>query len=55
MVESDDSSSFQRNFNKRKTDIEDPEVKKLAEDIINAQRNEIGEMKEMIKRLENDK
>jgi len=35
-----------------RADIEDPEVKKLAEDIIMAQRKEIGEMKEMIKRLE---
>jgi len=33
-------------------DIKDPEVKKLAEDIIKAQRKEIGEMKEMIQRLE---
>lgn len=35
-----------------RADIEDPEVKKLAEDIIKAQRKEIGEMKQMIKRLE---
>ena len=35
-----------------RADIQDPEVKKLAEDIIKAQRKEIGEMKEMIKRLE---
>ncbi|MGO4911795.1 DUF305 domain-containing protein [Leeuwenhoekiella sp. W20_SRS_FM14] len=32
--------------------IKDPEVKKLAEDIIRAQEKEIGEMKAMIKRLE---
>ncbi|CAM3270314.1 DUF305 domain-containing protein [Aequorivita lipolytica] len=32
--------------------ISDPEVKQLAEDIIEAQRKEIGEMKAMIKRLE---
>ena len=38
-----------------RADIKDPEVKKLAEDIISAQRKEIGEMKTMIKRLENDK
>ncbi|WP_194768117.1 DUF305 domain-containing protein [Tamlana sp. I1] len=36
-------------------DIKDPEVKKLAEDIIKAQRKEIEEMKGMIKRLENEK
>jgi len=34
--------------------IKDPEVKKLAEDIIRAQRKEIAEMKAMIKRLEDD-
>lgn len=33
--------------------IKDPEVKQLAEDIIEAQRREIGEMKAMINRLEN--
>ncbi|MEZ4802276.1 MAG: DUF305 domain-containing protein [Gelidibacter sp.] len=35
-----------------RADIKDPEVKKLADDIIEAQRKEIGEMKKMIKRLE---
>jgi len=35
--------------------IKDPEVKKLAEDIIKAQRKEIEGMKAMIKRLENEK
>jgi multisubunit Na+/H+ antiporter MnhB subunit len=34
-----------------RADIQDPEVKKLANDIIEAQRKEIGEMKEMINRL----
>ena len=38
-----------------RADIEDPEVKKLAEEIIKAQRKEIAEMKEMIERLENEK
>ncbi|WP_103913446.1 DUF305 domain-containing protein [Halpernia humi] len=38
-----------------RADIKDPEVKKLAESIISAQRKEIGEMKAMIKRLENAK
>ncbi|GAA4809230.1 DUF305 domain-containing protein [Litoribaculum gwangyangense] len=38
-----------------RADIQDPEVKKLAEDIIEAQRKEIEEMKAMIKRLENEK
>lgn len=37
-----------------RADIEDPEVKKLAEDIIKAQQKEIQEMKAMIKRLENE-
>lgn len=36
-----------------RADIQDPEVKKLAEDIIKAQKKEIDEMKAMIKRLEN--
>jgi len=35
-----------------RADIQDPEVKKLANDIIKAQRKEIEEMKAMIKRLE---
>ena len=34
--------------------ISDPEVKKLAEDIIKAQEKEILEMKAMIKRLKNE-
>lgn len=38
-----------------RADIQDPEVKKLANDIIKAQRKEIAEMKAMIKRLENEK
>ena len=38
-----------------RADIKDPEVKKLAEDIIKAQKKEIAEMKAMIKRLENNK
>ena len=37
-----------------RADIKDPEVKKLAEDIIKAQRKEIAEMKAMIERLENE-
>lgn len=35
-----------------RADIQDPEVKQLANDIIKAQREEIEEMKTMIKRLE---
>ncbi|GGD32688.1 DUF305 domain-containing protein [Flavobacterium orientale] len=35
--------------------IQDPEVKQLAEAIIEAQRKEIEEMKTMIRRLENEK
>ncbi|MBC8768558.1 DUF305 domain-containing protein [Arenibacter sp. BSSL-BM3] len=38
-----------------RADIKDPEVKKLAEDIIKAQKKEIEEMKAMINRLENNK
>ncbi len=38
-----------------RADIKDPEVKKLAEDIIEAQKKEILQMKAMIKRLENEK
>ena len=37
-----------------RANIEDPEVKKLAEDIIKAQKKEIEQMKAMIKRLENE-
>ncbi|SCY18651.1 protein of unknown function [Nonlabens sp. Hel1_33_55] len=37
-----------------RADIKDPEVKKLAEDIIKAQREEIAEMKRMIERLQNE-
>tara|TARA_R110002167_G_scaffold29771_4_gene99099 strand:+ start:2409 stop:2738 length:330 start_codon:yes stop_codon:yes gene_type:complete len=36
-----------------KADLKDPEVKKLAQEIIRAQEKEIDEMKKMIKRLEN--
>lgn len=35
-----------------RADIKDPEVKKLAEEIIKAQRREIDEMERMIERLE---
>lgn len=35
--------------------IEDPEVKKLAEDIIKAQKKEIADMKRMINRIQKDK
>lgn len=37
-----------------RADIKDPEVKKLADDIIKAQRKEIAEMKAMINRLQNE-
>jgi Na+/melibiose symporter-like transporter len=37
-----------------RADIKDPEVKKLANDIIEAQRKEIAEMKAMIQRLESN-
>ncbi len=38
-----------------RADIKDPEVKKLADSIISAQKKEIEEMKTMIKRLESEK
>ncbi|MGI9525527.1 MAG: DUF305 domain-containing protein, partial [Weeksellaceae bacterium] len=38
-----------------KADLKDPEVKKLANEIIKAQEKEIKEMKKMIERLENEK
>ena len=38
-----------------RADIKDPEVKQLAEDIIEAQRKEIEQMKSMIERLQNEK
>ncbi len=38
-----------------RADIQDPEVKELAEAIIEAQKKEIEEMKAMINRLENSK
>ena len=37
-----------------RADIKDPEVKKLANDIIETQEKEIAQMKSMIKRLENE-
>lgn len=37
-----------------RADISDPEVKKLADDIIKAQKREIEEMKAMIERLESE-
>jgi peptidoglycan/LPS O-acetylase OafA/YrhL len=37
-----------------RADIQDPEVKQLAEDIIKAQKKEIEEMKQMIKRLDTE-
>ncbi|HLS30330.1 MAG TPA: DUF305 domain-containing protein [Flavobacteriaceae bacterium] len=39
----------------KRADIKDPEVQKLADDIIEAQEKEIAEMKKMIKRLERNK
>ena len=38
-----------------RAEIEDPRVKELSEEIIKAQRREIGEMKKMIERLQNEK
>ncbi|MAN29522.1 MULTISPECIES: DUF305 domain-containing protein [Mesonia] len=39
----------------KRADIKDPEVRKLADEIIKAQEKEIAEMKQYIKRLENKK
>lgn len=39
----------------KRADIKDPEVRKLADDIIEAQEKEIAEMKKYIKRLESKK
>ncbi len=39
----------------KRADIKDPEVRKLADDIIKAQVKEIEEMKKYIKRLEAEK
>ena len=38
----------------KRADIKDPEVRKLADEIIEAQEKEISEMKKYIKRLENE-
>lgn len=38
----------------KRADIKDPEVRKLADEIIEAQKREIDEMKKYIKRLENN-
>ncbi len=39
----------------KRADIEDPEVRELADGIIKAQVKEIAEMKKLIEKLENDK
>lgn len=37
----------------RKANLKDPKVKKLAQDVIVAQKRDISEMKKMIERLKN--
>jgi len=39
----------------QKANLKDPETKKLAEEIIKAQKKEIAQMKKLIERLENQK
>ena len=39
----------------KRADIEDPEVRELADGIIKAQVKEIAEMKKLIEKLENEK
>lgn len=38
----------------KRADLKDPETKKLAEEIIEAQKREIAQMKKIIYRLENE-
>lgn len=52
MDEGDDPHHSIAILTSKRADLKDPEVKKLAEEIIQAQEEEIDKMKKMIKEME---